>query len=74
MTENDLLIKQLRNRIAKLEAAPITHEKAVEYLQETGWMQEHDRILSEGRCRWYDTCPMAEAEEEHGEGYNQGQS
>lgn len=20
---------------------------------------------SEGRCRWYDTCPMAEAEEEH---------
>ncbi len=64
LTENDLLIQQLRNRIAELEAAPITQEKAVAYLQETGWMQDHDRVLGDGRCRWYDTCPMAEAEAE----------
>ena len=38
MDEKDLIIQELRRKIAQLEA----------------------RI-----CRWYDTCPMAEAEEEH---------
>ena len=45
LTENDLLIQQLRNRIADLEAAVKELEARI--------------------CRWYDTCPMAEAEEEH---------
>lgn len=44
MTENDLLIQQLRIRIADLEAAVKELEARI--------------------CRWYDTCPMAEAESE----------
>ena len=27
----------------------ITHEQAIDYLHETGWLQNHDRILTESR-------------------------
>lgn len=38
----------------RLEALPsvqpiITHEQAIDYLRETGWLQNHDRILTESK-------------------------
>ena len=36
-----------------VEAEPITLEKAIDYLHSIGWMQEHDRILTEPKHgRW----------------------
>lgn len=38
-------------------ADPVTHETAIDFLSEEGWLQEHDRILTEsavkhGRWTW----------------------
>ena len=50
----------------------LTEEQAIEHLQSTGWMQRHDRILTEStwdiiRCRdckhrYTDECPMHHVE------------
>ena len=42
------------NAISKLkrmsaERPEITHEQAIDYLRETGWLQNHDRILTESK-------------------------
>lgn len=45
-------------------ADPVTHETAIDFLSEEGWLQEHDRILTEsavkhGRWDLIDACePM----------------
>lgn len=49
----DACFEQLREAvdmaIAALEQPTITHEQAIDYLHETGWLQNHDRILTESR-------------------------
>lgn len=32
-------------------AAPVTHETAIDFLSEEGWLQEHDRILTESAVK-----------------------
>ena len=41
-----------RSKDVRSQIEPITLESAISYLQEIGWMQEHDRILTERRDRW----------------------
>ena len=36
-------------------AMNITHERAIDYLQSTGWMQDHDRDISSRIAPDYDT-------------------
>lgn len=37
------------------KAMNITHERAIDYLQSTGWMQDHDRDISSRIALDYDT-------------------
>lgn len=43
--------KDVFARIRKLPSVQptITHEQAIDYLHETGWLQNHDRILTESK-------------------------